>query len=63
MSLRWVGDRSGRILFAYGAICAFLSMWISNTATTRHDVPHRPGHRPDHGRHLGPRGRSVRPTR
>jgi sodium-dependent dicarboxylate transporter 2/3/5 len=33
MSLRWVGDRSGRILFAYGAICAFISMWISNTAT------------------------------
>jgi solute carrier family 13 (sodium-dependent dicarboxylate transporter), member 2/3/5 len=33
MSLRWVGDRSGRILFAFGAICAFISMWISNTAT------------------------------
>jgi solute carrier family 13 (sodium-dependent dicarboxylate transporter), member 2/3/5 len=33
MSLRWVGNRSGRILFAYGAICAFISMWISNTAT------------------------------
>lgn len=33
MSLRWVGNRSGRLLFAYGAICAFISMWISNTAT------------------------------
>lgn len=34
MSIRWVGDRPGRILLAYGAICAFLSMWISNTAAT-----------------------------
>jgi solute carrier family 13 (sodium-dependent dicarboxylate transporter), member 2/3/5 len=34
MSLRWVGDRAWRILFAYGAIAAFISMWISNTATT-----------------------------
>jgi sodium-dependent dicarboxylate transporter 2/3/5 len=34
MSVRWVGDRSGRILFTYGAICAAISMWISNTATT-----------------------------
>ena len=34
MSIRWVGDRSGRILFTYGAICAAISMWISNTATT-----------------------------
>ncbi len=33
MSLRWVGNRSGRLLFAYGGICAFISMWISNTAT------------------------------
>ena len=33
MSLRWVGNRSGRLLFAYGGICAFVSMWISNTAT------------------------------
>lgn len=33
MSLRWVGNRSGRVLFAFGAICAFISMWISNTAT------------------------------
>jgi solute carrier family 13 (sodium-dependent dicarboxylate transporter), member 2/3/5 len=34
MSLKWVGSSTGRILFAYGAICAVLSMWISNTATT-----------------------------
>jgi len=34
MSLRWVGNSSARILFVYGAICAALSMWISNTATT-----------------------------
>jgi len=34
MSLRWVGNSSGRLLVAYGAISAFLSMWISNTATT-----------------------------
>jgi solute carrier family 13 (sodium-dependent dicarboxylate transporter), member 2/3/5 len=33
MSLRWVGSSAGRILFVYGAIAAFLSMWISNTAT------------------------------
>jgi sodium-dependent dicarboxylate transporter 2/3/5 len=34
MSLKWVGDSAGRILFAYGFIAAFISMWISNTATT-----------------------------
>jgi sodium-dependent dicarboxylate transporter 2/3/5 len=34
LSLGWVGERTWRILFAYGAITAFLSMWISNTATT-----------------------------
>ena len=34
LSLRWVGDSSARILFAFGAIAAFTSMWISNTATT-----------------------------
>ncbi len=33
LSLRWIGDRTGRILFAYGLICVGLSMWISNTAT------------------------------
>ncbi len=33
LSLRWVGESPGRILFAYGAVCCFISMWISNTAT------------------------------
>jgi sodium-dependent dicarboxylate transporter 2/3/5 len=34
MSARWVGSSAGRILFMFGAIAAFMSMWISNTATT-----------------------------
>jgi sodium-dependent dicarboxylate transporter 2/3/5 len=34
MSLKFVGNSTWRILLAYGFICAFLSMWISNTATT-----------------------------
>jgi solute carrier family 13 (sodium-dependent dicarboxylate transporter), member 2/3/5 len=34
MAMKAVGNSTGRILFAYGVICAFLSMWISNTATT-----------------------------
>jgi sodium-dependent dicarboxylate transporter 2/3/5 len=34
LSLRWVGTRPGRILFAYGAVTTFMSAWISNTATT-----------------------------
>jgi sodium-dependent dicarboxylate transporter 2/3/5 len=34
MSLKWVGNSSARILLVYGAIAAFISMWISNTATT-----------------------------
>ncbi len=34
MSLKVVGNSSGRILLAFGLICAFLSMWISNTAAT-----------------------------
>jgi solute carrier family 13 (sodium-dependent dicarboxylate transporter), member 2/3/5 len=34
MSLKWVGNSSARILLVYGAITAFISMWISNTATT-----------------------------
>lgn len=39
MSIQWVGSSSGRILFAFGAISAFLSMWISNTATTAMMLP------------------------
>ena len=34
LSVKWIGNHSGRLLFAFGAITAFLSMWISNTATT-----------------------------
>jgi sodium-dependent dicarboxylate transporter 2/3/5 len=34
MSLAWVGARPGRIMFAFGAVTAFISAWISNTATT-----------------------------
>lgn len=34
LSIGWVGARPGRILFAFGAVTAFLSAWISNTATT-----------------------------
>ena len=34
LSLRWVGGRPSRILFAFGAVTAFISAWISNTATT-----------------------------
>jgi solute carrier family 13 (sodium-dependent dicarboxylate transporter), member 2/3/5 len=34
MSLRFVGNSTARILLAFGIICAFLSMWISNTAAT-----------------------------
>jgi sodium-dependent dicarboxylate transporter 2/3/5 len=34
MSLSWVGARPSRILFAFGAVTAFISAWISNTATT-----------------------------
>jgi sodium-dependent dicarboxylate transporter 2/3/5 len=34
MSMSWVGARPGRILFAFGAVTAFISAGISNTATT-----------------------------
>jgi len=34
LSWRLVGSSSGRILFVLGAVCAFASMWVSNTATT-----------------------------
>ena len=34
LALPFVGHSSGRILFVFGAVCAFISMWISNTATT-----------------------------
>jgi solute carrier family 13 (sodium-dependent dicarboxylate transporter), member 2/3/5 len=34
LSIRWVGARPSRILFAFGAVTTFISAWISNTATT-----------------------------
>lgn len=34
LSWRLIGSSSGRILLVFGAVCAFLSMWISNTAST-----------------------------
>lgn len=34
LSLKWVGGSPTRILFAFGAVTAFMSAWISNTATT-----------------------------
>lgn len=34
LSWKAVGSSPSRILFAYGAVTAFLSAWISNTATT-----------------------------
>ena len=34
LSLPWVGARPSRILFAFGAVTALISAWISNTATT-----------------------------
>ncbi|MGH9901098.1 MAG: SLC13 family permease [Pyrinomonadaceae bacterium] len=34
LSIEWVGARPSRILFAFGAVTAFISAWISNTATT-----------------------------
>jgi sodium-dependent dicarboxylate transporter 2/3/5 len=34
LSLKGVGARPGRILFAFGAVTAFMSAWIANTAVT-----------------------------
>jgi sodium-dependent dicarboxylate transporter 2/3/5 len=34
LSMKGVGARPGRILFAFGAITAFISAWIANTAAT-----------------------------
>lgn len=34
LSLKAIGARPARILFAFGAVTAFISGWISNTATT-----------------------------
>jgi sodium-dependent dicarboxylate transporter 2/3/5 len=34
LALPWIGARPGRILVAYGAVAAFISAWVANTATT-----------------------------
>jgi solute carrier family 13 (sodium-dependent dicarboxylate transporter), member 2/3/5 len=34
LSWKFIGARPSRILFAFGAVTAFISAWISNTATT-----------------------------
>ena len=34
LSVPWVGARPSRILFAFGAVTAAISAWVSNTATT-----------------------------
>jgi sodium-dependent dicarboxylate transporter 2/3/5 len=34
LSIKWIGARPTRIMFAFGAVTAFMSAWISNTATT-----------------------------
>lgn len=39
ISLKWARGSTGRILLLYGAIAAFLSMWISNTATAAMMMP------------------------
>ena len=39
LSLRAVGGRTGRLLLAFGFVCGFISMWISNTATTAMMAP------------------------
>jgi sodium-dependent dicarboxylate transporter 2/3/5 len=39
LSLPWIGESPHRILFALGAITAFVSMWLSNTATTAMMLP------------------------
>jgi sodium-dependent dicarboxylate transporter 2/3/5 len=34
LSLPWIGSRPGRIMFAFGAVTAFISAWVANAATT-----------------------------
>jgi len=34
LSIRGVGARPARVMFAFGAVTAFISAWVSNTATT-----------------------------
>lgn len=39
LSMKYVCKSTGRILFTFGAITAFISMWISNTAATAMMLP------------------------
>lgn len=39
LSWKWIGARPSRILVAYGVLAAFLSAWMSNTATAAMLVP------------------------
>ena len=39
LSLRFVGRSPGRLVLAFGGVTAFLSMWISNTASTAMMLP------------------------
>ncbi|HEX7878541.1 MAG TPA: DASS family sodium-coupled anion symporter [Candidatus Eisenbacteria bacterium] len=39
LSLPWVGARPARVLVAYAAVTAFISMWVSNTASTALMLP------------------------
>jgi sodium-dependent dicarboxylate transporter 2/3/5 len=39
LAIPWIGEKPARILFAFGFICAAISMWISNTATTAMMLP------------------------
>ena len=49
LSLRVIGARPTRILIAYGALAAFLSAWMSNTATAAMLVPIGLSAHPLHG--------------
>ncbi|MFZ4695631.1 MAG: SLC13 family permease [Verrucomicrobiia bacterium] len=39
LSRQWIAKSPSRVIFAFGGVTAFLSMWISNTATTAMMVP------------------------
>ena len=42
LSVRWVAAKPARVLAGVGVVTAFLSMWVSNTATTAMMVPTHP---------------------
>jgi sodium-dependent dicarboxylate transporter 2/3/5 len=39
LSIRWVGNSTRRVMFVFGALAAFVSLWLSNTATTAMLLP------------------------